>query len=389
MMPRSPLFGRRIHITGRISEEIDFASGANVDLARDFVAALVKALLKLGANFVVPVDKEPIRSVDEKPLCFDWLVWETLDQNQILRPSDVPGVMAVAVQHHKSEAQVPEQHKAMWNRLRKSDRVKIENASFWNMASKRMETQAQWGDILIPIGGDEGVLFLTNIYAGNGRPVVPVNIPLRPQTSGAQRVYDFGLGRNNAKRLFKTTGILDPHGWLSRVNFSAETDVKSMVEEFVALLETLEPPKAFAVRLLDPAHERFRDVDDFFEAVVRPVVESRLGYKLLVVDGKQSVGQARIDGDIFAKLHHSQLVIADLTGSRPNCFIELGYALGRGIPTIVSTMKGEKLPFDITTYAGYHWSNDATATDRQREFYDHWTSVQARPPLVDVEPLIS
>lgn len=388
-MPKSPLFGRRIHITGRISEEIEHASGGNVELARNFVASLVKALVKLGANFVVPVDKEPIRSVDGNPICFDWLVWETLDQNQILRPSDVPGVMAVAVQHHKSEAQVPEQYRVMWDRLRRSDKVKIDNASFWNMASKRLETQAYWGDILIPIGGDEGVLFLTNLYAGNGKPVVPVNIPLRPQTTGAQRVYDFGLGRNNTKRLFQTTGHLDPHGWLNRVNFATQTDVKSMVEDFIELLEALEPPKAFAVRLLDPAHERFKAVDDFFEAVVKPVVERRLGYKLLVVDGKQSVDQARIDGDIFTKLHHCQLVIADVTGSRPNCFIELGYALGRGIPTIVTTMKGEKLPFDITTYAGYHWSNETTAVDRQREFFDHWTSIEVRPPLVDVEPLIS
>jgi hypothetical protein len=277
----------------------------------------------------------------------------------------------------------------MWNSLRRTDKVKIDNASFWNMASKRMETQAHWGDILIPIGGDEGVLFLTNLYAGNGKPVVPVNIPLRPQTTGAQRVYDFGLGRNNTKRLFQTTGHLDPHGWLNRINFASQTDVKLMVEEFIELLEALEPPKAFAVRLLDPSHDQFKAVDDFFEAVVKPVVEGRLGYKLLVVDGKQSVGQARIDGDIFSKLHHCQLVIADVTGSRPNCFIELGYALGRGIPTIVTAMKGEKLPFDIATYAGYHWSNDTTAADRQREFFDHWASVEARPPLVEVEPLIS
>ncbi|MGO8061472.1 hypothetical protein ACC716_25120 [Rhizobium johnstonii] len=388
-MARSPLFGRRIHITGRISEEIEYSSGANVQLARTFIAGLVKELVKRGANFVVPVDNEPTRKVDGSPICFDWLIWETLDRNLILRPSDAPGVMAVAVQHHKSEAQVPEQYREMWDRLRRSDKVKIDNASFWNMASKRMEAQAHWGDILIPIGGDEGVLFLTNIYAGNGKPVIPVNIPIRPQTTGAQRVYDFGLGRNNTKRLFQTSGQIDAHGWLNRVSFATHSDVKVMIEDFIDLLEALDPPKAFAVRLLDCANEHFKAVDDFFEAVVKPVVEGRLGYKLLVVDGKQSVDQSRIDSEIFAKLHHCQLVIADITGSRPNCFIELGYALGRGLPTIVTAMKGEKLPFDITTYAGYHWSNDTTAADRQKEFLDHWTSVEVRPPLVNVEPFIT
>ncbi len=40
-----------------------------------------------------------------------------------------------------------------------SDLVQIENAAHWNMNSKRMEAQARWGDILIALGGAEGVLF--------------------------------------------------------------------------------------------------------------------------------------------------------------------------------------------------------------------------------------
>jgi len=32
------------------------------------------------------------------------------------------------------------------------------------MNSKRMEAQARWGDILIPVGGSEGALFLANLY---------------------------------------------------------------------------------------------------------------------------------------------------------------------------------------------------------------------------------
>ena len=42
------------------------------------------------------------------------------------------------------------------------------------MASKRMEAQARWGDILIAIGGGEGVLFLANLYHDAGKPVIPV-----------------------------------------------------------------------------------------------------------------------------------------------------------------------------------------------------------------------
>ncbi|MBP1874051.1 hypothetical protein J2Z19_003775 [Ensifer adhaerens] len=388
-MPRSPLFGRRIHITGSISKELEHASAENVALARQFVAALVKELVKKGANFVVPVDAEPTRDIDGSPKIFDWLIWETIEKNVIHRPSDAPGIMAVAVQHHKSEGQIPPQYREMWDGLRRSDKVKIDNASFWNMASKRMEAQAYWGDILIPIGGEEGALFLTNLYASNGKPVVPVNIAVTPQGTGARRVFEFGLGRANTKRLFQTSGPIDAHGWLNRVNFASQSNVNVMVQDFVDLLEALVPPKAFAVRLLDPMHENFKAVDDFFEGVVKPVIEGQLGFKLIVVDGRQAVDQSRIDADIFAKLHHSQLVIADVTGSRPNCFIELGYALGRGHPTILTAMKGEKFPFDITTYAGFPWVPTKTSVELQKELFEHWTSVQARPPLVDVEPLIS
>jgi hypothetical protein len=36
----------------------------------------------------------------------------------------------------------------------------------------------------------------------------------------------------------------------------------------------------------------------------------------------------------------------DITGERPNCFIELGYTLGRMRPVIVKAMQGTPLPFD-------------------------------------------
>jgi hypothetical protein len=51
------------------------ASGDDVRLAREMVVELVKALVRRGANFVVPVDAEPKRQADGLPICFDWLVW--------------------------------------------------------------------------------------------------------------------------------------------------------------------------------------------------------------------------------------------------------------------------------------------------------------------------
>jgi hypothetical protein len=65
-----------------------------------------------------------------------------------------PGPLAIAVQHHKNEDQIPDEYVALWDGLRSNTSlVQIENAANWTMASKRMETQARFGDLLIALGG--------------------------------------------------------------------------------------------------------------------------------------------------------------------------------------------------------------------------------------------
>ena len=42
----------------------------------------------------------------------------------------------------------------------------------------------------------------------------------------------------------------------------------------------------------------------------------------------------------------AEIVIAELTGSNPNVYLELGYAWGCGKRTILLAHESEKLPFD-------------------------------------------
>lgn len=388
-MARSPLFGRRIHIAASIVEDISIATRDDVHLARDLVATLVKELIKHGANFVVPVDAEPKRKADGLPICFDWLIWQTIHSNLTRRPPDAPGPFVIAVQHHKSEDQVPPEFVHLWDDLRGSSLVQIENAAHWNMNSKRMEAQARFGDILIPLGGTEGVLFLANLYHDAGKPIVPLNLPLCPESTGARRLYNFGLNSHHTRRLFQIADGGDAHHWLNRIRFPVRQPVAERVTDLIDLLESLERPTAFAVRLLNPELPEYADVQDFFDVVVQPVIEGELGYRLVVIDGRQAYNHARIDEEIFAKLHRSSVILADITGARPNCFLELGYALGRGLPTMVMAREGGSLPFDITTLSGLHWSTKGSAEDRRRAFREHWKAIRNRPPLVPAEPLIS
>jgi hypothetical protein len=385
-MPHSPLHGRRIHISGSVIDNGAVASTCDVQSARDFVAALVKELVRRGANFVVPVDAEPLRKADGLPICFDWLIWTTIREHWTLRPQNVPGPLAVAVQHHKTEDQIPESHLDLWDELRASPQVKIENAAHWNMASKRMEAQSRFGDILVALGGAEGVLYLANLYHDAGKPVVPLNIALCAETTGARRLYNFGLTSSQSRRLFQVAEDGDPHDWINKIRFPSREPVSERVS---VLVELLEKPRAFAVRLLNRKHDDYNDVQTFFDTVVQPVVERELGYRLVVIDGIQGLEHARIDQEIFAKLHRSRVVLADLTGMRPNCLLELGYALGRGLPTMVMAREGADLPFDITTISGLHWKTEGTVADKRRAFLEHWRGIRNRPPLVPAEPLIA
>ena len=386
-MPRSPLFGRRIHISGSVAIDPAVATAADVTAARDLVVGTVRALMRHGANFVVPVDAEPLRA-DGMPICFDWLIWRTMRASLSLRPRDVPGPLAIAVQHHKSEEQVPPEHVELWDELRESQLVRIENAAQWNMNSRRMEAQARYGDILVTLGGTEGVLYLANLYHAAGKPVVPLNLPITSENAGSRKLHAFGMASGNSRRLFQIADGGGSHDWINRISFPTRQAVPDRIRVLVELLESLERPTAFAVRLLDPEHSEYAAVQDFFDTVVQPVLENEFGYRLMVIDGRQAYEHARIDEEIFAKLHRASVVVADITGSRPNCFLELGYALGRSLQTIVTARKGSDTPFDITTLAGLRWRIDGGAEQRRQAFRAHWTAVRDRPPLVDVEGLI-
>jgi hypothetical protein len=387
MTARSPLFGRRIHFAGSIAADPVVAAAEDVKQTRKLIAALARELVVLGATFVLPVDDEKFRA-DSQPICFDWLIWQTLHANLARRPARATHPLVVAVQHHKTEDQIPSQFQRLWDDLRASDIVQIENVSHWNMASKRMEAQARFGDILITIGGSEGVLFLANLYHDAGKPVVPLNARVTGPNEGSRRLFSLGLSSAKADRLFQATS-LSAHSWMNRINFTTRAALPEQVRGVISLLEALEPPRAFAVRLLNPSHADFADVQNYFDTVVKPIVEGELGYRLVVIDGRQAYDQPRIDQEIFAKLHRSRVVFADITGARPNCFLELGYAFGRPLPAMVMVKEGSLTPFDIQTFAGLHWKVAGSVDERRRAFREHWEAIQTRPPLVPTEPLIS
>ena len=68
----------------------------------------------------------------------------------------------------------------------------------------------------------------------------------------------------------------------------------------------------------------------------------------------EKVDEAHFTGDVLARIkggiETASIVIADLTQARPNVYLEVGYAWGRGTRVIFLARKGEILHFDVSTH---------------------------------------
>jgi hypothetical protein len=100
-----------------------------------------------------------------------------------------------------------------------------------------------------------------------------------------------------------------------------------------------------------PFSDEFEDVYEFgIYASVR-----RHGYAC------EHVGQAAFTGDVLERIRirieTARFVIADLTNGRPNVYLEVGYAWGRNIPTIIIAREGEQLHFDVSRHRCIFYRN--------------------------------
>ena len=75
------------------------------------------------------------------------------------------------------------------------------------------------------------------------------------------------------------------------------------------------------------------DLAAFFMDGIKPVVEA-CGYRPLRIDNKEYLGG--IFDEIIAEIRESRFVVADLTLQRQGVYYEAGYALGLGLPVVLT-----------------------------------------------------
>ena len=167
---------------------------------------------------------------------------------------------------------------------------------------------------------------------------------------------------------------------LSAIRLDNGANVDAVASELISLLQDLRPPRAFYVRLLDTKNGEFEDVERFFREVVDLVVVERSFTPHEV--GRDRPLNAFMNAEIFEGIHRAGLVVVDLTGVRPNCTMELGYALARRRRVVISAMKGTKLPFDADKLPTYLWENGGVPKDRIRDYREWVERHMDMPPVV-------
>ena len=380
---------RRVHISGSASA---MASPDLLGTAHDIVAEIVRGVLARGSGLVLAAGKEPRHdsATDGRgALVFDWTALEVAHAAisggaATWNAADQPPLLIVTSE--KAEADIPAVRKPLWKELVRSGAVGVHYIQAGSRAAALIrERQARLGDVLIILGGGSGVEHLASLYENGRRSVIPLDLALGASRTdglgGASRIAQ--LAREEPERFLRLraehrakVGTL-----LARLSTDGGTvPAGEVATNVLATLDAVEHPSVFYVRLLNAGHPDFSNVENFFRHVVDPVVAA-LGYERIEM-GTDASRRGFMNVEIFEFLHYASAVVVDVTGLRPNCFIELGYALGREHRTIVSAQEGTSLPFDEQAIPTHFWDMGC-AVDQQRErLRAFWAKNIDRDPLV-------
>jgi hypothetical protein len=383
-----PLLGRRIQIAGSANAKTDHAL---IGYAHQFVSNLVNGIMAAGGGIVVGIGREPRPEgygPDAPSMLFDWTALEmaadSLKHGFPAWPTEA-GLPIVVASSEKAVTEIPNDRRPLYEELLASGLLHVESIMSGSRAAAFLrQRQATFGDALVIMGGGTGVEHLTDLYLSRRKPVVPLDLALGASredgTGGAMRLAKEARAEPVRFFRFGATGANTEGAALAQIaTRNGAAAASEVASQTVSLLAKIERPAAFYVRLLNPGHPKFTVVESFFRDVVDPVIDEA-GMRRVEI-GTDRSDYAFINIGIFEHLHYSSVAVVDVTGERPNCFIELGYAL-RGNRVLVTAEEGTKLPFDQEMIPCHFWKSGDPVADRKRALVEFWKKNINRPPIV-------
>lgn len=372
--------GRRIHFTGSADEGVDHC---RLKYGHQLVKELAKRLLWEGAGLVGTVGSEPLHN-SGLPLIFDWTLLEAFvecaNRGTINWP-ETQGSPLVVVGLPKWKSKIPKSRKILWKQAVSTDYMQIYQVkSGLGIGGVLREHQADFGDILVAMGGGPGVMHLADLYMTDRKPIVPLDIPLKTGKLGAAE--ELSIRAMEDPKLLRYKPLEKAATAYSKLSLKCELqNINEFAEQFLDFLQNMPKPKAFYIRVLNRKVPEFKDVEQFFRNVVDPLIREA-GYERFQ-SGLDTSEEPFLNVEIFKSLVFSSLVIADLTSLRLNCFVELGYALGLPKRVIITAQEGTNLPFDTAAMPCHFWSKELSDNRRKEAFKEFMKKNIDRRPIAN------
>ncbi|HEX8250517.1 MAG TPA: hypothetical protein VF599_20245 [Pyrinomonadaceae bacterium] len=98
------------------------------------------------------------------------------------------------------------------------------------------------------------------------------------------------------------------------------------------------------------------ELDSAYEGVMKPVIEEH-NLKAIRIDEIQDFG--KITDQVLEYIAESKYILADLSGQRPNCYYESGFAHALGKEIIFTIKTSDTIHFDLADYRFIQWSTEA------------------------------
>ena len=109
-----------------------------------------------------------------------------------------------------------------------------------------------------------------------------------------------------------------------------------------------------------------KTLDSAYRGAIKPVIEE-FKYSPLRIDEIEDAGS--ITDQILDQLARSEIVLADLTGERPNCYYEAGFAHALEKEMIFTILKSSRPHFDLAAYRFIQWeTEDELRTQLRQRF---------------------